>query len=116
MTSTQQQNETIKAAYNALQDFFKLCILLFGHKDDDSEKAKKINELIGKDNEFYKEAVALAEDCEMSWDNLTPEDSDELQLIMLDDFFNRIKSDEEFSYTLNISIKPKEKKSDDKGE
>lgn len=116
MTSTKQQNEIVKEAYNALQDFFKLCILLFSHKNDDSEKAKKINELIGKDNEFYKGAIALAEECEMSWDNLTPEDSDELQLIMLDDFFNRIKSDKEFSYTLNISIKPKEKKSDEKSE
>lgn len=102
-------SDGVQAAFKAYSDFIDLCRMLFAHKGSD-DAAKKINEIIGKDNKFYKEAVALAKECEMSWDNLSPEDSDELQLIMLDDLYNRIKVNDKYKYNVTLNIKPKEEK------
>ena len=84
-------------------DFFMLARTLFAHKSDD-EQAKKINELLSKDSKFYKTAVEIAKDCKMDWDNLSPEDSDELQLILLDEYYNNIRVDENMKINLRINI------------
>lgn len=65
-------SDGVQAAFKAYSDFIDLCRMLFAHKGSD-DAAKKINEIIGKDNKFYEEAVA--DECEMPLTNLSLEDS-----------------------------------------
>lgn len=109
MAKSKSDDGQLKAAYEAYEKFIKLCRTLFNHKNDDEDApAKKINELITKDSEFYKEATAVAKDCGMDWGNLSAEDSDELELIMLDDRYNGINVDGKGNYIININIKKRE--------
>lgn len=104
MKTEKKTEEVTKKAYEALRNFIELSKTLFSHAENDDDSAKLVNELIDKDSSFYKDAVAIAKDCEMDWKNLSPEDSDELQLILLEDYYNRIRVDKDFKYGLTIHV------------
>lgn len=104
MTETKHSKE-LEKAYNAYQSFIKLCKLLFSRKDvKDDEPPKLINELIDKDSEFYPDATSIAKECGMAWESLLAEDSDEIELMLLEDYYNRINVNGRFNYIIKISV------------
>lgn len=110
-----KDKKVTEQAYKALNDYFTLSKLLFAHKEgeDEDAPAKKLNEILtDKDSDFYKDAVKIADECEMVWADLTPEDSDELELMLMEDYYNRIKVDNEHEFILNIVVHEKKKEAE----
>lgn len=105
-----KNDKVTEQAFKALNDYFTLSKLLFVHPSDEDENApaKKLNEILtDKKSDFYKTAVQIADECEMSWKKLTPEDSDELELMLLEEYYNRIKVDDSHKFFLNIVVREK---------
>lgn len=100
--------QVTKEAFEAFNGFINLSKTLFVHNSENVD-AELINELITKDSPFYKDAVAIAKECGMDWDKLSAEDSDELQLILLDDYYNRIRVSKKFKYDLSIHVEQLER-------
>ncbi len=112
MTETTAMKKKTKEAYEAWCNYATLSKILFARSlNDDSDTAKKINEILtDKHSQFYKDAVKIADECEMAWDELTPEDSDELELMLLEEYYNRIRVDDKLKYTLSIKVQQLEEK------
>lgn len=108
MTETEIKKKT-KEAFEAWNDYATLSKILFARSlNDDSDTAKRINEILtDKSSKFYKDAVKIADECEMAWTDLSPEDSDELELMLLEDYYNRIRVDDTLNYVLNIKVQQK---------
>lgn len=105
-----KNNKVIEQAYKALNDYFTLSKLLFAFKEgeDEDAPAKRLNEILtDKSSQFYIDAVKIADECEMSWSDMTSEDSDELELMLLEDYYNRIKVDGNHEFILNIIVREK---------
>lgn len=96
-----KDKEVMEKAYEAYKNFITLCKTFFG--------ANPINDvtLLDKESEFYKTAQDIAKEFEMDWDNLTIEDSNELTIALLEDYFNRINVDGDYAYNISISVKKK---------
>lgn len=99
--ATKQKVE--EKAYNAYVDFITLCRLFFG--------SKPIYSVTSLDNKsvFYATAQDIAKEFEMSWDDLSPEDNNELMLTLLDEYYNKINICDDFDYILNVTVKEKNK-------
>lgn len=68
--------------------FMELAKLLFSGKTDIYD----INEL-DENNEFYKDAVKLAEEMEIDWKTMSHEDSNRIMLALLEDTYLAMKPD-----------------------
>lgn len=99
--ATKQKVE--KKAYNAYADFITLCRLFFGSKPIDSVTS------LDSDSVFYATAQDIVKEFEMNWDNLSPEDNNELMLTLLDEYYNKINICDDFDYILNVTVKEKKK-------
>lgn len=97
------ENKVIEKAYGAYSDFITLCKTFFGANPIDSVTS------LDKKSEFYKTAQEIAKEFEMDWDNLTIEDSNEITIALLEDFYNRINVDDDYSYNIAINVKKKNK-------
>ena len=91
----------MEKALEAYKSFVTLCRLFFGSNPIDSVTS------LDKDSEYYKTAQDIAKEFEMDWDNLSPEDNNELMLALLEDFYNRANVDKNFDYVINITVKDK---------
>lgn len=98
-----EKNEVIEKAYGAYSDFITLCRAFFGANPIDNVTS------LDKKSEFYKTAQEIAKEFEMDWDNLTIEDSNEVTIALLEDFYNRINVDDDYSYNIVINVKKKDK-------
>lgn len=96
-----KDKEVMEQAYKAYEDFVTLCRTFFGKKPIDSVKA------LDKESEFYKTAQEIAEEFKMDWDKLTIEDSNELTIALLEDYYNRIDVDGDYIYNISITVKRK---------
>lgn len=103
-----KKEEAAKNALSAYQDFLLLCRTFFGTNPVDNVT------LLDKDSEFYKTAKSIAEEFEMDWDNLSMEDSNEVTIALLDDYYNRANTNDDFEYV--ISFKVTDKKAPKKSE
>ena len=93
-----------KATDNMLA-YFRLGTILFGQEDP----PYNINEL-KEDSEFIQPAKDLAKELGIDWEKMTHEESNRIMLSLLDDYFNAINVDGDFSFTLTVKTTPKQKK------
>lgn len=100
-----KEKEVMEKAYEAYSDFITLCRTFFGTNPIDSVT------LLDKDSKFYKTAQDIAKEFEMDWDKLTIEDSNEITIALLEDYYNRINVDSDYVYNITISVKKNDKKS-----
>lgn len=98
-----KDNEVKERAYNAYRNFITLCRAFFGNNSIDNVKS------LDKGSEFYKTAQGIAKEFEMDWDKLTIEDSNELTIALLEDYYNRINVEDDYEYNVTITIKEKSK-------
>lgn len=98
---TAKEKEVMEQAYNAYKDFITLCKTFFGNNPIDSVT------LLDKESEFYKTVQDIAKEFGMDWDKLTIEDSNELTIALLEDYYNRINVNGDYDYNLTISVKKK---------
>lgn len=103
-----KKEEAAKNALSAFQNFLELCRTFFGTKPVDNVTA------LNKDSEFYKTAQSIAKEFGMDWDNLSMEDSNEITIALLEDYYNRANTNSDFNYIL--SFKLTEKKAPEKSE
>lgn len=102
------KQEAAEKAYDAYKDFINLCKLLFGKTPVES-----ITD-IDSSSPYYTIAQDIAKEFKIDWSEITPEDSNELMLALLDDVFNRINVDERYEYVLSITAKDKGKDKEQK--
>lgn len=107
MAKEGKEKKAIEKAYKAMNDYMALSKLFFA-----GDGLENFNQ-IPNDSPFYEDAQDLVKEFDMKWDKLNAEDSDELMLAMLQDYYNRIKVDDEFQYILNIKVQQLEKKEAD---
>ncbi len=98
-----KDNEVKERAYNAYKNFITLCRTFFGKNPINNVTS------LDKESEFYKTAQTIAKEFEMDWDKLTIEDSNELTIALLEDYYNRINVDSNYDYNITITIKDKSK-------
>lgn len=96
-----KDKEVMEKAYNAYKDFITLCRTFFGENPIDSVTS------LDKESEFYKTAQDIAKEFGMDWDKLTMEDSNELTIALLEDYYNRINVDGGYAYNVTITVKKK---------
>ena len=106
-TKETKEKRAVEKAYKAMNDFMSLSKLFFA--EDGLERFDKIS----KDSPFYEDAQDLVKECGMKWGKLSAEDSDELMLLLLQDYYNRMKTDKDFNYILNIKVQQLEKEGGD---
>lgn len=94
--------EMKKKAYEMYATFAAFCRILFGDKP-----VKNINELTAE-SPFYKDAQSVVKDFELDWDNLTVEDSNEVILVLMDEYYSKIRQSDEYDYIIQIGIKEKQ--------
>ncbi len=99
----QKASEIEKLATERVVDYFKMSTLLFG-----KNAPYDINEL-KEDSEFFKPAKELADELEIDWQKMTHEESNRIMLSLLDDYFNKINVDGDYSFTLTVTSKLKKK-------
>lgn len=95
-------------ALTAFKNFLVLCRTFFGKEPVENVTA------LNKDSEFYKTAREIAKEFEMDWNNLSMEDSNEVIIALMDDYYNRANTDDDFNYV--ISFKVNDKKAPKKAE
>lgn len=95
------KKETMEEATKAYKDFATLCRAFFGTNPIDNVKS------LDKDSDYYKTAQDIAKEFKMNWDELTPEDSNELIIALLDDYYNRVNVCKDYDYIINITVKSK---------
>lgn len=95
------KEEVEKKAYNAYADFITLCRLFFGSKPIDSVTS------LDRESVFYATAQDIAKEFKMDWDDLSPEDNNELMLTLLDEYYNKISVCKDYDYILNVTVKEK---------
>lgn len=98
-----KKEEVTEKANNAYLEFAKLCRAFFGSNPIDSVTS------LSKDSDFYKTAQDIAKEFGLDWNNLSPEDNNELMLALLEDFYHRVNVDDNFDYIVNILVKEKKK-------
>ena len=103
-----KKEEAAKNALSAFENFLLLCRTFFGTNPIDSVTS------LNKDSEFYKTAQEIAKEFGMDWENLSMEDSNEITIALLDDYYNRANTNNEFEYF--ISFKLTDKKAPKKSE
>lgn len=98
-----KKEEVTEKANNAYLEFAKLCRIFFGSNPIDNVT------LLNKDSDFYKTAQDIAQEFGLDWDDLSPEDSNELILALLEDYYHKVNVDNNFDYIINILVKEKKK-------
>lgn len=96
-----KDKEVMGKAFAAYQNFMTLCKTFFGKNPIDSVT------LLDKESEFYKTAQDIAKEFGMDWSKLTIEDSNELTIALLEDYFNRINVDSDYTFSATITVKKK---------
>lgn len=97
-----KKEEAAKNALSAYQDFLVLCMTFFGKNPIDNVTS------LEKDSEYYKTAQDIAKDFEMDWNNLSIEDSNELTIALLEDYFNRINTNNDFEFIISFKVNEKQ--------
>ena len=103
MAKKEELNNEIEVQKKAVEnvcEYFALSKLLFGLGDN---SPYDINE-IKPDNQFYEAAKSLANELEIDWDKMSHEDSNRIMLSLLDDFFNKINVDGNYTFKLQVNI------------
>lgn len=98
------KKEVAKEAYEAYSDFITLCRTFFGKNPIDNVTS------LDKDSVYYKASQEIAKEFGMDWDNLSPEDSNELMLALLEDYYNKVSVNDEYDYILSVTVKEKQSK------
>jgi hypothetical protein len=98
------KEEVMKQAYDAYANFITLCRTFFGEKPIDSVQS------LDKESEFYKTAQDIAKEFGMDWEKMTMEDSNELTIALLEEYYNRINVSKDFSYNVTLTVKEKKAK------
>lgn len=96
-----KKEEAAKNALDAFQSFLVLCKTFFGAEPIDNVTS------LDKDSEYYKTAKGIAKEFGMDWGNLSVEDSNELTIALLEDYFNRAHTSNDFEYILSFKVKDK---------
>lgn len=94
------KNKVLEEALNAYADFTSLCKEFFAKGIDSVTK-------LDKDSAFYKTAQEIANDFELDWDNLSPEDNNELMIALLEEYYQKVNVDGNFNYTISIKVTEK---------
>ncbi len=102
-----KKEEAMQKAMSGYQNFISLCRTFFGKNPIDNVTA------LDKDSEFYKTAQDIANEFEMDWENLSQEDSNEITIALLEDYYNRVNVSDNMDIILNITIKDKKAKKAD---
>lgn len=97
-----KKEEAAKNALSAFQDFLVLCRTFFGTNPIDNVTS------LEKDSEYYKTAQDIAKEFDMDWDNLSIEDSNELTIALLEDYYNRANTNNDFEYIVSFKVKEKQ--------
>lgn len=97
-----KKEEAAKNALSAYQDFLVLCMTFFGKNPIDNVTS------LEKDSEYYKTAQDIAKEFEMDWNNLSIEDSNELTIALLEDYFNRINTNNDFEFIISFKVNEKQ--------
>lgn len=97
-----KKEEAAKNALNAYQDFLVLCRTFFGKNPIDNVTS------LEKDSEYYKTAQDIAKEFEMDWNDLSIEDSNELTIALLEDYFNRINTNNDFEFIISFKVNEKQ--------
>ena len=93
-----KKEEAAKNALSAYQNFLVLCRTFFGKNPIDNVTS------LEKDSEYYKTAQDIAQEFEMDWDDLSIEDSNELTIALLEDYFNRINTNNDFEFIISFKV------------
>lgn len=96
--------EKLEKIKKAWADYINLSKLLFSGTVDIYD----INELDEK-NEFYAHAKELAKEMEISWENMTHEESNSIMLALLEDYYNYMRPDENEGVIVKIDLELKKK-------
>lgn len=96
-----KKKEAAKNALNAFKNFLVLCKTFFGTNPIDNVTS------LDKDSEYYKTAQDIAKEFEMDWNNLSIEDSNELTIALLEDYYNRANANDDFEYIISFKVKEK---------
>lgn len=99
-----KKEEAAKNALSAFENFLVLCRKFFGTNPIDNVTS------LDKDSEYYKTAQDIAKEFDMDWDNLSIEDSNELTIALLEDYYNRANTNNDFEYIISFKLKEKDKK------
>lgn len=97
-----KKEEAAKNALGAFQNFLVLCRTFFGTNPIDNVTS------LDKDSEYYKTAQDIAKEFEMDWNNLSIEDSNELTIALLEDYYNRANTNNDFEYIVSFKVKEKQ--------
>ena len=97
-----KKEEAAKNALSAYQNFLVLCRTFFGKNPIDNVTS------LEKDSEYYKTAQDIAKEFGMSWDDLSIEDSNELTIALLEDYFNRINTNNDFEFIISFKVNEKQ--------
>lgn len=97
-----KKEEAAKNALSAYQDFLVLCRTFFGKNPIDNVTS------LEKDSEYYKTAQDIAKEFEMDWNDLSIEDSNELTIALLEDYFNRINTNNDFEFIISFKVNEKQ--------
>lgn len=97
-----KKEEATKNAFGAFQNFLVLCRTFFGTNPIDNVTS------LDKDSEYYKTAQDIAKEFEMDWNNLSIEDSNELTIALLEDYYNRANTNNDFEYIVSFKVKEKQ--------
>lgn len=102
-TVNPELEEVSVEAKKKVQEFFALCREIFFCQLENVNK-------LPADSPFLSTAKEIAKEFEMDWDNLTPEDSNELWLALQEEYYNRIQVDKKYSYFVSVDVREKEEK------
>lgn len=107
MPKTKQDKEVENKAQEAYLSFLMLCKQLFA----ENFRVDNINQL-PEDSPYLENAKSIVEEFGLDWEKLSVEDSNEVALTLLEDYFNAINIDDKYSFSVSIVAKlkqPKEK-------
>lgn len=99
-SKTSIQPEGKQKTLDQFMQFYELCSLLFDRKRDE---IYNVSDIPAKDK-FLKVAKDKAKELNISWRNMTHEDSNRIMLAMLEDSFNQIR-DIEDSKSMILEVK-----------
>lgn len=98
------KSKVAEEAYKAYSDFIALCRVFFGKNPIDNVTS------LDKNSVYYKAAQDIAKEFGMDWEELSAEDSNELMLTLLEDFYNRVNISDKYDYILSVTVKEKQSK------
>ena len=97
-----KKEEATKNASKAFKNFLMLCKTFFGSNPIDNVTS------LDKDSEYYKTAQEIAKEFGMDWGNLSIEDSNELTIALLEDYYNRANTNNDFEYIISFKVQEKQ--------